>query len=152
MANKKLSEYASNGASPAALDLIPMLFWTGSVYTNKTFTGAHLDTYVRTLAPSVQTVTSSATVTAVSTNDLVDITALAVGVTLANPTGTFANGQILTYRIKDNATAQTIAFGSKFKGYGRALPTTTTISKYIEISAMYNSVADTFSVVYIVEL
>lgn len=101
---------------------------------------------------NVQTVTSSATVTAVSTNDLVNITAQAAGLTLANPTGTFYNGQIISFRIKDNATAQTIAFGSKFKGYGRALPTTTTLSKYIEISAMYNSVADTFSVVYIVEL
>jgi len=101
---------------------------------------------------NVQTVTSSATVTAISTNDLVEVTAQAVALTLANPTGTFYNGQILNYRIKDNATARTIAFGSKFKGYGRALPTTTTISKYIEISAMYNSVADKFSVVYIVEL
>jgi hypothetical protein len=49
----------------------------------------------------VQTVASSATVTAVSTNDIVTITAQAVGLTLANPTGTFAEGQSLIIRIKD---------------------------------------------------
>lgn len=97
--------------------------------------------------PSVQTVTSSATVTAVSTNDLVDITALAVGVTLANPTGTFANGQIVSFRIKDNATPQTIAYGAKFKAFGSALPTTTVANKITLLSAMYNSVADTFETV-----
>ena len=53
----------------------------------------------------VQTVTSSATVTPVSTNDLVIITAQAAGLTLANPTGTFTEGHALMIRIKDNATA-----------------------------------------------
>ncbi len=96
---------------------------------------------------STQTITSAATITATSTNDLVDITALAVGVTLANPTGTFVNGQIVSYRIKDNATPRTIAYGSKFKAFGSALPTTTVASKITLLSAMYNSVADTFETV-----
>jgi hypothetical protein len=96
---------------------------------------------------NVQTVTSSATVTAVSTNDLVNITAQAVGLTLANPTGTFYNGQIISFRIKDNATPRTIAYGSKFKAFGSALPTTTVASKITLLSAMYNSVADTFETV-----
>jgi hypothetical protein len=93
---------------------------------------------------NVQTVTSSATVTAISTNDLVEITAQAAGLTLANPTGTFYNGQILNYRIKDNATARAITFGSKFLGFGSALPTTTTISKWLLISCQYNSATDKF--------
>ena len=97
--------------------------------------------------PNVQTVTSSATVTALSTNDLVNITAQAVGLTLANPTGTFYNGQIVSYRIKDNATPRTIAYGTKFKAFGSALPTTTVASKITLLSAMYNSVADTFETV-----
>jgi hypothetical protein len=97
--------------------------------------------------PNVQTVTSSATVTAVSTNDLVNITAQATGLTLANPTGTFYNGQIVSFRIKDNATPRTIAYGAKFKAFGSALPTTTVASKITLLSAMYNSVADTFEMV-----
>ena len=96
---------------------------------------------------NVQTVTSSATVTAVSTNDLVNITAQAAGLTLANPTGTFYNGQIISFRIKDNATPRTIAYGTKFKAFGSALPTTTVASKITLLSAMYNSVADTFETV-----
>lgn len=93
---------------------------------------------------NVQTVTSSATVTAVSTNDLVNITAQAVGLTLANPTGTFYNGQILNYRIEDNGTNRAITFGSKFKGFGSALPTTTTTGKKLLLSCQYDSVVDEF--------
>ena len=93
---------------------------------------------------NVQTVTSSATVTATSSNILVSITAQAVGLTLANPTGTFFNGQILNYRIEDNGTNRSITFGSKFKGFGSALPTTTTTGKKLLLSCQYDSVADEF--------
>ena len=109
--------------------------------------GTYWDENYSFLNPRVQTVTSSATVTAVSTNDLVNITAQAVGLTLANPTGTFVNGQIVSFRIKDNATPRTIAYGTKFKAFGSALPTTTVASKITLLSAMYNSVADTFETV-----
>ena len=114
---------------------------TGSVYVYSTSGWKSL------LNPTVQTVTSNATITATSTDDLVNVTALAVGTTIANPTGTFVNGQIVSYRIKDNATPQTIAYDTKFKAFGSALPTTTVASKITLLSAMYNSVADTFETV-----
>ena len=87
----------------------------------------------------VQTVTSSATVTPVSTNDLVIITAQAAGLTLANPTGTFTEGQALMIRIKDNATARTIAFDTNYRAIGVTLPTTTVISKTLYLGIIYNS-------------
>jgi hypothetical protein len=87
----------------------------------------------------VQTVTSSATVTPVSTNDLVIVTAQAVGLTLANPTGTFTEGQALMIRIKDNATARTIAFDTNYRAIGVTLPTTTVISKTLYLGIIYNS-------------
>ena len=87
----------------------------------------------------VQTVTSSATVTPLSTNDLVIITAQAVGLTLANPTGTFTEGQALMIRIKDNATARTIAFDTNYRAIGVTLPTTTVISKTLYLGIIYNS-------------
>jgi hypothetical protein len=87
----------------------------------------------------VQTVTSSATVTPTSTNDLVIITAQAVGLTLANPTGTFTEGQALMIRIKDNATARTIAFDTNYRAIGVTLPTTTVISKTLYLGIIYNS-------------
>ena len=87
----------------------------------------------------VQTVTSSATVTPTSTNDLVTITAQAVGLTLANPTGAFSEGKSLMIRIKDNGTAQTIAFGTNYRAIGITLPTTTVISKTLYLGIIYNS-------------
>jgi hypothetical protein len=86
-----------------------------------------------------QSVTSSATVTPISTNDLVIITAQAVGLTLANPTGTFTEGQALMIRIKDNATARTIAFDTNYRAIGVTLPTTTVISKTLYLGIIYNS-------------
>ena len=91
------------------------------------------------LTPRVQTVASSATVTPVSTNDLVIITAQAAGLTLANPTGTFVEGQALMIRIKDNGTARTIAFGNNYRAIGITLPTTTVISKTMYLGIIYNS-------------
>jgi len=95
----------------------------------------------------VQSVTSSATVTATSTNDLVKITAQAVNLTLANPTGTFTEGQALMFRIKDNGTARTITFGAKFRAIGVTLPTTTVISKIMYLGVIYNATDDKFDVV-----
>jgi hypothetical protein len=87
----------------------------------------------------VQTVTSSSTVTPTATNDLVTITAQAVGLTLANPTGAFSEGKSLMIRIKDNGTAQTIAFGTNYRAIGITLPTTTVISKTLYLGIIYNS-------------
>jgi hypothetical protein len=87
----------------------------------------------------VQSVASSATVTPTSANDLVKITAQAVGLTLANPTGTFTEGQALMIRIKDNGTARTIAFDTNYRAIGVTLPTTTVISKTLYLGIIYNS-------------
>ena len=91
------------------------------------------------LNPRIQTVTSSATVTPTSTNDLVTITAQATGLTLANPTGTFVEGQSLMIRIKDNGTARAITFGADYRAIGITLPTTTVISKTMYLGIIYNS-------------
>jgi hypothetical protein len=90
-------------------------------------------------APAVQSVTSAATVTPLVTNDLVTITAQAVALTLANPTGTWAEGQSLMIRIKDNATARAITWDTNYRAVGVALPTTTTLSKTTYVGLIYNS-------------
>lgn len=97
-------------------------------------------------APRVQSVTSSATVTPTSTNDLVKITAQATGLTIANPTGTMSEGQAMIIRIKDDGTAQTIAFGTNYRAIGVTLPTTTTISKTIYIGLVWNDTDTKFDV------
>ena len=94
------------------------------------------------ITPRVQTVTSAATVTPISTNDLVVITAQAVALTLAAPTGTLVQGQALMIRIKDDGTARGITWTSGAGGYraiGVTLPTTTVLSKTTYVGFIYNS-------------
>jgi hypothetical protein len=103
-----------------------------SLWKNKAFT----------FIPNIQTVTSSATVTPTSDNDLVVITAQAAALTLAIPTGTPVQGQALMIRIKDNATARGITWTSGAGGYraiGITLPTTTVLSKTTYVGLIYNS-------------
>jgi hypothetical protein len=97
--------------------------------------------------PRVQSVASSATVTATSTNDIVTITAQAVGLTLANPTGTFTEGQSLIIRVKDNGTARTIAYGANFRAIGVTAPTTTVINKTTYIGCIFNSTDTKFDII-----
>jgi nitrogen fixation protein len=95
-----------------------------------------------TIAPSVQSVASAATVTPTFANDLVKITAQAVALTLAAPTGTAIDGKDLVIRIKDNGSAQTITWTSGTGGYraiGVTLPTTTTAGKTTYVGLIYNS-------------
>lgn len=99
------------------------------------------------LNANIQTVTSSATVTPTSANDLVVITAQAAGLTIANPTGTMTEGQALMIRIKDNGTARSIAYGTNYRALGITLPTTTVISKTTYLGCIWNATDTKFDVV-----
>jgi len=111
----------------------------------KDASGSIVDAFVTT--PRVQVVTSAATVTPISTNDLIKITAQAAALTLANPTGTFVEGQDFLIRIKDDGTARAITFDTKYRAIGVTLPTTTTISKTMYLGVIYNATDDKFDVV-----
>jgi hypothetical protein len=95
--------------------------------------------YAPSSLPSVQSVTSSATVTPTANNDLVIITAQSASLTIANPTGTWSEGQALMIRIKDNATARAITWDTNYRAIGVTLPTTTTLSKTTYVGLIYNS-------------
>lgn len=88
----------------------------------------------------VQSVSSSATVTPSWDNDdEVQITAQAVGLTLANPSGTPTSGQPIIIRIKDNGTARAITFGAQYRAVGVTLPSTTVLSKTLYLGGIWNS-------------
>jgi hypothetical protein len=97
--------------------------------------------------PSVQSVVSATTVTPISSNDLVIITAQAAALTLANPTGTWSQGKDLMIRIKDDGTARAITWDTKYRAIGVTLPTTTVISKTTYVGIIYNSTDDKFDVI-----
>lgn len=95
----------------------------------------------------VQSDTSTSTLTPnVDDYDMAVLTALASGLTIANPTGTPSNGNGFVFRIKDNGTARAISFGNKYRGVGSALPTTTTLSKTMYFGMAYNSTDDKWDV------
>lgn len=99
-------------------------------------------------APALQSVTSSATVTPnADEDDVVVITAQAAGLTLANPSGTPAQGQALIIRIKDNGTSRSITYGSQYRAIGVTLPTATTVSKTIYLGCIYNATDTKWDVV-----
>ncbi|MDE2434721.1 MAG: hypothetical protein KGM49_00540 [Sphingomonadales bacterium] len=96
-------------------------------------------------AMNTQTVVSAATVTPLFTNDFVTITAQAIGLTLANWSGTAVNGWGMVVRIKDNGTSQTIAYGSNYiAADGVTLPGATTVGKTHELGFVYNDALGKF--------
>lgn len=97
--------------------------------------------------PSVQTVTSSSTVTPTDSDDMVVITAQAVPLTLADPTGTWVQGKDLLIRIKDNGVSRAIAYGTNYRPIGVSLPTFTTSNKTIYLGIVYNSTDSKWDVI-----
>ena len=94
-----------------------------------------------------QTVASSATVTPSWDNDdIVTITAQAVGLTLANPSGTPTDGQAIVIRILDNGTGRTIAYGNQYRAIGVTLLTTTTASKTSYLGGFWNAANSKFDI------
>lgn len=89
--------------------------------------------------PNIQSVVSAATVTPTFSNDMVKITAQAVALTLANPTGTPVDGHGLVIRIKDNGTARAITYGSQYREVGTSLPVTTDPGFTVYIALIWNN-------------
>jgi len=83
---------------------------------------------------------STPTPTGGSLRNFFTITALAAAPTFAAPSGSPADGNYLTIRIKDNGTARALAWNAIYRGStDQALPTTTTLSKTMYIGFRYNS-------------
>lgn len=99
------------------------------------------------LFPSVQSVVSSGTLTPSATEDGLVCTALATPVTIANPTGSWGQMQGYVIRLKDDGSARAIAWGSAYRAFRSALPTTTVAGKTMYIGLEYNTTDSKFDVV-----
>jgi hypothetical protein len=98
--------------------------------------------------PQVTSSASAATITPDAGDDQTNITAQAVNLTLANPTGTALDGWGHSIRIKDNGTPRTIAYGTKYRSLGAGtLPTTTVANKTLYLGMIYNAAAVKWDVV-----
>lgn len=106
-----------------------------------TFTNKRID-------PRTSSTASTATLTPdISANDQYNLTAQAVGLTVAAPTGTPVDGNKLILRILDNGTAQTISWNATYTVVGVTLPTTTTANKMVYVGCIYNSTNTRWDVV-----
>jgi len=93
--------------------------------------------------------TSTATLTVDSDSyDAYELTAQAAALSVANPTGTPTDFQMLMLRFKDNGTARAITWsGSEWRAVGVTLPTTTVISKVLYVLAARNVGATKWDVI-----
>lgn len=87
------------------------------------------------------TTTSTATLTPeVATYDMFVLTAQAAALTIANQsTSTPVDGEDMTFRIKDNATARAITYGTNYRSLVATMPTTTVLSKWLYIAFKWNA-------------
>lgn len=93
------------------------------------------------VTPRFTTIASTATLTPnANTEDMTAVTAQAVALTIAAPTGTPTNGQTLTIRIKDNGVARTVAWNAAYSAFlTDDLRTTTVASKTLIFQFIYNA-------------
>lgn len=91
--------------------------------------------------PTTSTVVSASTITPDAGSDGYSVTALAAPLTIANPTGTWADLQGYVVRIKDDGTARALTFGTNYRAVGITLPTTTVAGKEMYIGFVYNVAA-----------
>lgn len=92
--------------------------------------------------PRITTIVSDSIPTINTDNcEYVIITALATNITsmTTNLSGTPNNFDKLTFRIKDNGVARSIAWGASFTAMGVTLPTTTVINKVLTVGFIYDT-------------
>lgn len=95
--------------------------------------------------PRVFQVDSIATLTPnLSLYDSFEITAQAEALTIANPTGAIGNFEGFVIRVTDNGTSRALTYGNKFRAFGSALPTATTIGKTLYLICIYNATDDVY--------
>jgi hypothetical protein len=66
-------------------------------------------------------------------------TAQAAAIAINNPTGSPAQGEKMTIRLKDNGTARAISWGSQYRALEFPLPATTVLGKTLYMGFAFNS-------------
>jgi hypothetical protein len=106
----------------------------------------------RSLIPRVVSTTSTATLTInADTTDSSHLTAQAVPLTIANPTGTPVASQKILIRIKDDGTARAITWGTEFRAIGVTLPTTTVVGKILYVGVVRNATDSKWDVIAVAQ-
>lgn len=120
-----------------------LVFSNTPTFTTPILGNATATTLTARILPRVLTIVSNAN-PAVNTDlyDAVSITALATGIAsmTLNLTGSPNNFDKLLFRIKDDGTTRTIAWGASFVAMGTPLPTVTVAGKILTVGFIYDSI------------
>jgi hypothetical protein len=112
---------------------LPTTGTLATLTTAETFTNKRIN-------PRTSTATSTATLTPdIATFDQYNLTAQAVSLVIAAPTGTPVDGNRLTIRITDNGTPQSISWNAAFRAVAVPLPLNTIANKILYVGCIYNS-------------
>lgn len=103
------------------------------------------------LEPNVQSISSSSNITPLTTNDLVDVTALTTDATIEAPIGDVLEGQMLLIRIKDDGTSRALTWDSVYRGIGEVLPTSTSSGMIMYFTCVFNGSDSRWDVISIRE-
>lgn len=87
----------------------------------------------------IVTTITSGTVTPTGTTDLVRLAPLTAGLTIANPSGTPADGHGFVIDLIDNGTSRALTWGSQYANRMASLPSATTVGKRHRIGVEYNA-------------
>lgn len=99
-----------------------------------------------TYVPRTWVITSNPGITFSDSFDIITITALATSLIIYNTISAFAEGYPLMIRIKDDGTARALTFGTKYRGIGITLPTTTVANKTMYLGMIYNATDDKWDI------
>lgn len=88
------------------------------------------------LADLTTTITSSATITPIMGN--YNVTALATNATIATPSGSPTQSQLMVLRIKDNGVARTLTWSDAYRPIATELLTATVPNKVMYVGGKYN--------------
>lgn len=101
--------------------------------------------------PRVHSLSSSTSYTLdLDTYDQASITALSGNITINAPTGTVADGRIISYRILDNGTARSVTLNAIFVDLTSVMFTSTTIGKACIFMARYASSRTKYEILAVV--
>lgn len=98
--------------------------------------------------PKIVTTITTGTITPAGDTDLVRPAALTAALTIANPSGTPADGAGFVVDLIDDGTTRALTWGSKYASRMATLPTTTTVSKRHRIGFEYNATDDKLYCMY----
>lgn len=96
------------------------------------------DLVISAYAPRSLIQISNASITPTNTYDQYAFTALATGLTINAPTGSYTDGQKIMFRILDSGSSQTLSWNATYTVIGATLPITTTSGKTSYVGCIYN--------------